>query len=45
MGGVFIPFGDPILQEFKTLYLTRFRTYKLLEHPKQKPTWGGGLRP
>ncbi len=37
--------GDHILQEFNTLYLTRFRTYKIaLGHPKQKPKRGGGLR-
>jgi hypothetical protein len=27
---------DHILQEFYTLCLTRFRTYKLIHHPKQK---------
>ncbi len=27
---------DHILQEFYTLFLTRFRTYKLFYHPKQK---------
>jgi hypothetical protein len=26
------------------MYLARFRTYKLLHHPKQKPRRGGGLR-
>ena len=26
---------DQILQEFYTLFLARFRTYKLLHHPKQ----------
>jgi hypothetical protein len=39
------PVGDHILQEFNTLYLTRFKTYKkLLNHPKLKPRRGGGLR-
>ncbi len=43
-GGVSSPVGDHILQEFNTLYLTRIRTTKLLDHPKQKPRRGGGLR-
>jgi hypothetical protein len=33
-----------ILQEFNTQYLTRFGTYKIASHPKQKPKRGGGLR-
>jgi hypothetical protein len=34
-----------ILQELNTLYLTRFvEPSKLLDHPKQKPRKGGGLR-
>ncbi len=33
-----------ILQEFNTLYLTRFRTYKITIHPKLKPRRGGGLK-
>jgi hypothetical protein len=36
--------GDLILQEFNTLFLTRFRTYKIATPPKQKPRKGGGLR-
>ncbi len=36
--------GDYILQEFNTLYMTRFRTYKLLDPPKQKPRRWVGLR-
>ncbi len=36
---------DHMLQEFNTLYLTRFvEPTKLLDHPKQKPRRGGGLR-
>jgi hypothetical protein len=31
------PVGDHILQELNTLYLTRFRTYKMLDYPKHKP--------
>jgi hypothetical protein len=42
--GVLSPVGDHIMQEFNTLYLTIFRTSKLLDHPKQKPRRGGGLR-
>jgi hypothetical protein len=30
----------PILQKFKTLYLARFRTYKLLDQPKQNSRRG-----
>jgi hypothetical protein len=33
VGGVLSPVGDHILQEFKTLYLTRFRTYKIAKPP------------
>jgi hypothetical protein len=40
-GGVLSPVGDHILQEFNTLYLTRFRTYKIARPPQTKP-WGGG---
>jgi hypothetical protein len=36
--------GDHILEEFNTLFLTRFRTYKIALQPKQKPRRGGGLR-
>ncbi len=41
---VLSPVGDHILQEFNTLYLTRFRSYKnaTVYHPKQKPGGGGG---
>jgi hypothetical protein len=35
-GGVSICVGDHILQEFNTLCLTRFKTYKLLYHPQNK---------
>jgi len=35
------PVGGYILQEFDTLYLTIFRTYKIAR-PPQKPTRGGG---
>jgi hypothetical protein len=41
--GVLSCVGDHILQEFNTLFLTRFRATKLLDHPKQKPRRGGGL--
>jgi hypothetical protein len=37
------PVGGHILQEFNTLYLTRFRTYKIAR-PPQKPMRGGGSR-
>ncbi len=33
--GVLSPVGDHILQEFNTLYLTRFRITKLLDHLRQ----------
>ncbi len=36
--------GDHILQEFNTLYLTRFRTYKIALPPQTKSRKGGGLR-
>jgi hypothetical protein len=36
--------GDYILQVFNTLYLTRFRTYKMAIIPKTKTLGGGGLR-
>ncbi len=42
--GVLSRIGDHILQEIKTLYLTGFRTYKMLDHPKQRPCRGGSLR-
>jgi hypothetical protein len=43
--GVLSCVGDHILQEFNTLFLTRFRTYKIALTPrKQKPRRGGGLR-
>jgi hypothetical protein len=35
-GGVLSPIGDHILQDFYFLYVTRFRTYKLLAYPKTK---------
>jgi len=37
------PVGDHILQELNSLYLTRFRTYKIARPPKQKPRRGRGL--
>ncbi len=43
-GGVLNCVEDHILQEFDTLFLSRFRTYKLAFHSKQKPRRGGGLR-
>jgi hypothetical protein len=44
-GGVLSFVGDHILQEFNTLFLTRFRTYTIAL-PPQKKTYmsGGGLR-
>jgi hypothetical protein len=36
-----MPVGDHILQKFNTLYLTRFRTYKIA---RTTQTRGGGLR-
>jgi hypothetical protein len=42
--GALSPVGDHILQEFNTLYLIRFRTYKLLDHLKQSLGGEGGLR-
>jgi hypothetical protein len=38
------PAGDHILQEFDTLHLTRFRTYKDARPPQTKPRRGGGIR-
>jgi hypothetical protein len=38
---VLSPARDRILQEFNTVYLNRFRTYKIA---RQKPRRGGGLR-
>jgi hypothetical protein len=32
-GGMLSPVGDHILQEFNTLYLTKFRTYKIATPP------------
>ncbi len=32
------------IQELSTVYLTRFRTYKIALPPIQKPRRGGGLR-
>jgi hypothetical protein len=34
--GPLSPVGDHILQEFNTLYLTRFRTYKIARPPQTK---------
>jgi hypothetical protein len=34
--GMLSPVGDHILQEFNTLYLTRFRTYKIARPPQTK---------
>jgi hypothetical protein len=42
--GVLSPIGDHNLQEFNTPYVTRFRTYKMLDHPKQKPSSWEDLR-
>jgi hypothetical protein len=39
--GVLSHVGDHILQDFNTLYLTRFRTYKIARPPQKKPTKGG----
>jgi hypothetical protein len=36
--------GDHILQEFNTLFLTRFRTYKIDTPLQQKPRRGGDFR-
>jgi hypothetical protein len=41
---VLSPVGDHILQEFNTLYLTRFRTYKFARPPKQKTKERRGLK-
>jgi hypothetical protein len=38
--GVLSPVRDHILQEFNTLYLTRFRTYKIARPPQPK-IWEG----
>jgi hypothetical protein len=38
--GVWSPVGDHILQEFNTLYLTRFRTFKIAR-PLQTKTYEG----
>ncbi len=36
--------GDHILQEFNTLFLTKFRTYKIARPPQTRtPRTGGGL--
>jgi hypothetical protein len=42
-GGVLSCVGDHIMQEFNTLNLTRFRTYKIAAPPPKK-TYIGGLR-
>jgi hypothetical protein len=42
--GVLSCVGDHILQEFNTLFLTKFSAYKFLYHPKQKPRREGDLR-
>ncbi len=39
--GVLSHVGDYILQDFNTLYLTRFRIYKIARPPQKKPTKGG----
>jgi hypothetical protein len=36
--GLLSPVGDHILQEFTTLYLTRFRTYYKISRPPQTKT-------
>jgi hypothetical protein len=36
VGVVLSPVGDHILQEINTLYLTRFRTYKIARPPQTK---------
>ncbi len=36
--------GDHILQEFNTLFLTRFRTYKIARPPQIKHRRGRGLK-
>jgi hypothetical protein len=38
---VFSLFGDHILQEFNTLYLTRFRTYKIARETTPNKIIGG----
>jgi hypothetical protein len=38
--GVLSPVGNHVLQKFNTLYLTRFRTYKIAR-PSQTITWEG----
>ncbi len=43
-GGVLIPVGDQIMQEFNTLYLTRFKTYKIARPSPSKPRRRGGFR-
>jgi hypothetical protein len=42
--GELSPVGGHIVQEFNTLYLTRFRNHKIARPPKQKPRRGGVLR-
>jgi hypothetical protein len=47
-GGVVSCVVDHILQEFNTLFLTRFRTYKIATPPQTKMTskddiWGIGV--
>ncbi len=43
-GGLLSPVEDQILQEFNTLYVTRFRIYKIATPHQQKPRRGGDLR-
>jgi hypothetical protein len=43
-GEVFCCVGDHILQEFFTLYLTRFKTYKIAFPPNKNLRGVGGLR-
>ncbi len=38
------PVADHILQEFKYSLSDQIEPTKLLDHPKQKPMMGGGLR-
>ncbi len=40
--GCWSPVGDHTLQELNTMYLTRFRTYKIARPSQQKPRRGGG---
>ncbi len=40
--GVLSPVGDHILQDFKILFLTRFKTYKIARPPQTKTKEGSG---